>query len=145
MTDMNAPTNAPPPPWARHATDAGLLVLRAAAGGLMLVHGLPKALHFGERAADFPDPLGVGSTLSLALAVFGEVVCSIAMALGLGTRFFAVPYAFTMLVAATIVHAGDPWDSRERAVLYLVLGLLVALLGPGRFSLDELIARRRKG
>lgn len=110
----------------------------------MLVHGIPKATGFAERAAGFPDPLGVGHEVSLVLAIFGEVVCSILMILGLGTRLAAIPFAFTMVVAGLIVHAGDDWDTKEKAVLFLVGGLTVALIGPGRLSLDHLIAKRRR-
>lgn len=125
------------------ATDAGLLLLRAGTGAFMLVHGIPKLTSFGERAGRFPDPLHVGPTTSLVLAIFGEVVCSVLLIAGLGTRLFAVPYAFTMFVAGVIVHAGDDWDTREKAMLYLLLGVVVALVGPGRLSLDEVIRRRR--
>jgi len=127
----------------RRSLDLGLFALRAGAGALMLVHGLPKLMSFAERAARFPDPLGVGSPVSLSLAIFGEVVCSLFLILGLGTRLFAVPYAFTMIVAGLVVHAGDPWDDREKAVLFLLLGVVVALTGPGRFSLDAWLRRRR--
>ncbi len=132
--------------WARIeplARDAGLLLLRAGVGGMMLVHGIPKALTFGERAARFPDPLGVGHELSLVLAIFGEVVCSLLMVLGLGTRAAAIPFAFTMFVAGVVVHAGDDWDTKEKAMLYLLGGVSIALLGPGRASLDHWIARVR--
>lgn len=120
----------------------GVLLLRAGVGSMMLVHGVPKLLEFSERAARFPDPLGVGSTTSLTLAVFGEVFCSIAIVLGLGTRFAAIPFLITMLVALGVVHAGDPWSDRELAALYAVPALALVFLGGGRFSLDALIAPR---
>jgi putative oxidoreductase len=128
-------------PWAR---DAGLLLLRAGLGGMMLVHGIPKVTGFAERSATFPDPMGVGSELSMVLAIFGEVVCSVLLVLGLGTRIAAVPFAFTMAVAGLVVHAGDDWDTKEKAMLYLLGGICVALLGPGRASLDHLIAQRKR-
>ena len=129
----------------RRSLDLGLLALRLGAGAFMLVHGLPKLMSFAERASRFPDPLGVGSPMSLALAIFGEVFCSFFLILGLGARLFAVPYAFTMLVAGFVVHAGDPWEDREKAMLFLLLGVVVALTGPGRFSLDAWLRRRRAG
>ena len=40
----------------------GLLLLRLGAGGLLLYgHGWAKLMHYSERAAHFPDPLGIGS------------------------------------------------------------------------------------
>ena len=55
-----------------------LLLLRIAAGAMMMVHGWSKLSGYGEMSADFPDPLGVGHATSLALAIFGELVCAAA-------------------------------------------------------------------
>lgn len=37
-------------------------------------------------ALAFPDPLGVGSEISLILAIFGEVFCSVLLIFGLLIR-----------------------------------------------------------
>lgn len=123
----------------------GLLVLRLGVGGLMLFrHGLPKLLGFSELVDGFADPIGLGSAASLSLAIFAELLCSALVILGLGTRLAAVPLAVTMLVAAFVVHGGDPFAKKELALLYLsaVIGLM--FLGSGRFALDSLVGRRRK-
>jgi putative oxidoreductase len=126
------------------ARDLGLLLLRTLMGSTMaLSHGLPKLLSFGEKAATFSDPLGVGSTASLTLAIFGELVCSLAVVLGLFTRLSAIPVVFTMLVAAIVVHAGDPWAKKEFALIFAVPFFVLVFTGPGRFSVDAWLARRR--
>jgi putative oxidoreductase len=127
--------------------DAGLLILRAAAGGTMLLaHGLPKLLGWSERAATFADPLGVGSSLSLALAIFAEVFCAAAILLGLATRFAAGALAFTMLIAFAVVHGDDPFSKRELALMFGTPCFVLVLTGPGRFSVDQLIfGARSKG
>ncbi len=118
-------------------TDVGLLMLRLGTGLLMLfAHGMPKLLGFGDKAAVFPDPLGLGSPLSLALAVFAEVFCAALIALGLFTRLAAVPLVITMLVAAFIIHADDPFRKMEFALVYAIPFLTLAFSGAGRFSLD---------
>ncbi|MCK5426976.1 MAG: hypothetical protein KAJ34_04720, partial [Thermodesulfovibrionia bacterium] len=49
----------------------GLFILRLAVGSMMLVsHGWGKLIHFGEKAAVFPDPFGLGSPISLSFAIF---------------------------------------------------------------------------
>lgn len=106
---------------------------------MLLGHGLTKLLEFSTKVDTFADPLGVGSGASLALAIFGEVVCSALLVLGLGTRVAAIPLLITMLVAAMIVHADDPWARKELALLYAVPALTLLLTGPGRFSLDALL------
>ena len=95
-------------------TDLGLLILRLGAGGMMFFsHGMAKLMNFSAIAMKFPDPLGVGSTLSLALAVFAEFFCAICVVAGIGTRFVAIPLVITMLVAALSVHSMDPWSKKE--------------------------------
>lgn len=121
-----------------------LLLLRIAAGAMMMVHGWSKLSGYGEMSADFPDPLGVGHATSLALAIFGELVCAAALVPGVLTRLAALPYTFTMIVAGLVVHADDPWGRKELAVLYLVCGLVLAIAGPGRFSVDAQLAPKLK-
>jgi putative oxidoreductase len=126
-------------------TSLGLLLLRLSVGGMMLVsHGWGKLINFWEKASVFPDPLGVGSMMSLSLAVFAEVFCSIAIIMGLATRFVAIPLIITMFIAVFIVHADDPWQKKEFALLYLVPFLTLIFTGAGRFSLDSVIKKRKK-
>lgn len=118
--------------------DLGLLILRLTAGGLMLVHGLPKLMKlFAGGTIQFPDPLGVGATASLGLAVFSEVVCAIFLILGLKTKWAAVPLAITMFVAGFLVHASDPFKIKEKAILYMLIYISLFFTGAGKFSVDD--------
>ena len=117
--------------------DIGLLLLRLTVGlGLFWGHGLGKLLHFQQRASGFPDPLGIGSEATLAVAVLAEVLCALAVASGIFTRLAAIPPALMMAVAILTVHLGDPFKDWELAALYLAGFLTVALVGPGGISLD---------
>jgi len=125
----------------------GLLLHRMVFGGFMLMgHGWGKLLSFNEKAAGFPDPLGIGSPASMAGAVFCEVVCAALLMAGLLTRPAALGLAFTMAVAGFIVHGADPLfvaggPAKEPALMYLAAYLLLLFTGPGRYSLDQLISR----
>ncbi len=114
----------------------GLLILRLGFGAYMLSHGIPKLMGFAQMADKFPDPIGLGSQLSLILAISSEVGCSLLLILGLFTRFACVPLAFTMFVACFVVHASDPWKAKELAVAYLTVYLALGFLGAGKYSLD---------
>jgi putative oxidoreductase len=121
------------------STDLALLVLRLWIGGSMLVlHGWGKLASFNQTAAKFADPLGIGSTASAALAVFGEVGCSILIILGFLTRFAALGGAITMGVAFFIVHKAHLTGSNSGEMSYLYLAGFVAILiaGSGKFALD---------
>lgn len=95
-------------------------------------------------ASSFPDPLGIGNQLSLVAAIGTEVGCSVLLIFGLATRFAALGLAFTMLVALFIVHADDPWKTKELAACYLAVYAAIMLAGPGKFSLDHAVVNRRK-
>ena len=116
--------------------DAGLFVLRVAIGCFMLVHGIQKLMGFSEMADKFPDPMGMGSQLSLIMAIGAEVGCSVLLILGLGTRLAVIPLAFTMIVALFIVHSADPWKVKELAAIYLTVYAVIFITGPGCCSLD---------
>jgi putative oxidoreductase len=124
--------------------DVGLFLLRLGVGATFATHGLAKLQKWGELAAVFPDPIGVGHSFSLALAIFGELVCGALLAAGLATRVAAVPALVTMLVALGVIHAADPFQKKELAFIYAVCFLTLLLTGPGRLSLDAVIGARRK-
>lgn len=116
----------------------GLLILRVFVGGFMLyAHGWSKLASFSEKSGGFPDPLGIGSPASLTLAVFAEVLCALALMLGLFTRAAAIPLLITMLVAAFIVHGDDPFQKKEFALLYAIPFLALILTGAGTYSVDS--------
>ncbi len=142
------------------ATSIGLLTLRLGVGGYLITHGWGKLqMLIGGGAARFGDPVGLGSTLSLALVTLSEFVCALLIIPGLATRLAAIPVVVSMSVAAFVVHAADPWTmetaakaffsgaskswaSKEPALLYLIPFLALAFSGGGKFSLDALIATR---
>jgi len=122
--------------------DVGLLGLRVFPGFLLASsHGWGKLIGFSEYLLKFPDPIGVGVTASLVLAIFAEFFCSIGVMVGLLTRFAAIPVVITLLVAALVVHADDPFQKKEFALVYAIPFLVLIFTGPGRFSIDRLMGR----
>ena len=126
---------------------AGLLALRLWLGSsLLLLHGWGKLTGFTEKAGKFPDPIGVGPTASLALAIFAEVGCSALIAVGLFTRAAALVQVIFMSVAFFLVHqatlAPGP-HSGELAFVYLSGFVTLLLAGPGRFSFDALFEAKQ--
>lgn len=120
-----------------------LLILRIAIGGMMLTHGLGKlTMLFGSEPIQFLDPLGIGLTVSLVLAVFAEVVCSIFLILGILTRIAAIPLIITMAIAAFVVHANDDFQVKELALLYLLIYVVIAILGAGKYSIDNWLSKK---
>ena len=114
----------------------GLLVLRLAVGGMMLTHGLPKLQRLMSTPDKFPDPIGLGPEVTLALAVISEVVCAILIIACAATRLAPIPLLATMMVAAFVTHAGDPFNKMEPPMLYGACSLALLLTGAGKSSVD---------
>lgn len=121
------------------------LILRLVGGGFMFYqHGGGKFLKFfSDQKIEFADPFGIGSTATLALVVFAEAVCSILVVLGLMTRYALIPLIFTMIYAGFVVHLQDAFGDKELALMYLAIYFALLLIGPGRYSLDRIIRKRR--
>ena len=131
-------------PTTRYTARASLFLLaaRVVFGLLLMSHGIAKLQNFEALSATFPDPLGVGSRMSLVLAVFGEVVCAAGCVAGLLYRLALIPMIFTMCVALFVVHGNDPFAVKELAAIYLSVFVLMYISGPGNYALDRLIAER---
>lgn len=119
--------------------DFALLVLRVWLGvSLLTLHGWGKVTGFRAGSSGFPDPLGVGSPVSMGLAIFAEVACSVLLVLGLATRFAALVLIIMLVVAFTMVHGTKltgPGNG-EMAILYLAGFVTIFLAGPGKLSVD---------
>ena len=118
-----------------------LLIVRVVFGVMLMNHGIDKWANYQELSAVFPDPLGIGSPLSLGLAIFGELACSMAFIIGFLYRLAMIPMIFTMCVALFIVHADDPFAVKELAFVYLVVFVLMYIVGPGKFAVDRWISK----
>lgn len=128
--------------------DLALLVLRGWLGlSLLWLHGRSKLTGFSGMADKFPDPLGVGSAASLAMALFAEVLCAALLVLGLFTRAAALVLVILMSVAFLVVHKASlemgP-GSGELAFLYLAGFVTLLIAGPGSFSIDAKISGSKR-
>ena len=85
-------------PTTRYTARASLflLALRVLFGVLLLSHGIAKVDDFAALSEVFPDPLGLGSRISLTLAIFGELFCSVGFIVGAFYRLALIPMIFTI-------------------------------------------------
>jgi putative oxidoreductase len=122
-----------------------LLLIRFIVGAFMLTHGYGKLLSLlAEGPVQFADPIGMGETASLVLAVFAEFFCSLFLILGAGTRLSTIPLLVTMLVAVFVVHASDGFGRQELPLLYASIYGMIALAGAGKYSVDYWISGKLK-
>jgi putative oxidoreductase len=127
--------------------DVALLIIRVILFISFLLHGLQKynmglsnvGASFGKMGVPLGSLAGPGITLL-------EIIASVALLLGIGTRVFAVLLVCDMLGAITFVHAKNGYlgqGGMELVALLGTLALTLALCGAGRYSVDSRIGRNR--
>lgn len=115
-----------------------LLCLRLFFGVMFLLHGLEKVYNYTELCFVFPDPLNIGSEISLLFAIFAEILCSIGFIVGALFRLSMLPMLAVMLVAFFHVHSASIVQG-ELAFIYLMVFILMYISGPGQYSIDAKI------
>jgi peptide-methionine (S)-S-oxide reductase len=128
-----------------------LLVLRLFIGWQFFQTGKGKLEHL-DRVTTFFASLHIPMPHLNAIFVGTlETVGGLLLILGLASRLIAVPLTINMIVAYltadrdAIAHVFTNPDGFTQAepFLFLLVSLIVLAFGPGFFSLDEVIARRR--
>ena len=123
----------------------GLLVLRlGTAFSMITLHGHPKLVHWPESADGFFDPIGAGPTTSFVMVLFAEYFCSLLIAVGGLTRLAAIPPIIAMATATFIYHSEDPFPTKEKSYLYLVIFVVLLITGAGKYSIDGTLRRGKK-
>lgn len=124
----------------------GPLLLRLVFGWFWVETGWAK-LHnlafFSQRFVEWGIPF---PTLSATLSGATDLVGGALLLVGLGTRLAAVPMIVNMLVALAVVvlptiSTLDEFVELDE-VLYVAVLVWLLLAGPGKASLDHLLARR---
>lgn len=119
----------------------GLLLLRVSVSGIMiLVHGLPKLANPAQfidalASKGFPAPAVLGY-----MSISAETLFPLLIILGLYTRVSALITAGNMFVAAFVSHmimSGDPFSLWEKALLYLIVFLFIAIAGSGNWTVGR--------
>jgi len=123
-------------------SDLGKLVLRIALGVLVLLHGIAKlkgglaGIEGMVAAQGLPPVLAYG-------ALIGEVLGPLLLLAGFYARIGALLIVINMLFAFVLVHAGQFGQLNEQGGwalelqgMYLATAVALALLGPGRYSVN---------
>lgn len=131
-------------------TDLAILVLRAFIGVCFVVHGLGKLGVVGtgdmKGFVEWLESMNVPmAALQGRMAMLSEIAGGSALALGFFTRPACLLLIGTMIVAARLGHrnagyliTNDP-PGAEYTVNLAAICFVIALLGPGLFSLDRLL------
>jgi putative oxidoreductase len=123
------------------SVDLALLVLRVVFGVCVLKHGWGKLSHIEDLVTIWKVPLPLAWTVT-AIQIAG----AFAMVLGFLTVPFALALAVVHLVATwkLITMANEPFVAPSRhswsiGLIYTAMPLVLAIAGPGAYSLDAML------
>ncbi|TNF45214.1 MAG: DoxX family protein [Epsilonproteobacteria bacterium] len=119
----------------------GKLILRIMVGGMMLFHGIDKALNGITFIEGLMKKQGLPEMLAYGVYV-GEILAPIFLIIGWKSRIWAGVIAFNMAVAIYLTKMGSlmklgahgAW-AVEVPMFYLFSALAIALLGSGKYAI----------
>jgi putative oxidoreductase len=134
--------------------DLAALLLRAVVGGTMIAHGWNHAFGGGRLpgTARWFESIGIRPGRVHALfATVTEIGAGALLLAGLANSLAAAGVVGTMLVALVANHLRNgffifrPGEGYEYVLMIIVVAVALAVLGPGRYSLDHLAGVRLDG
>lgn len=129
--------------------DIGFLLLRFFTGlALCTVFEklLPKSGIWGPQDWFIHDVADMGFPFPVFfawIAVLSEFIGGILLMLGLYTRPAAIMNVMVTFTATFIYHDGDLSGSGLFSFFFMIMCICIVLFGPGKFSMEHLLARRR--
>lgn len=123
--------------------DLGILIVRLAVGGMMLLHGIGKIRGGVSGIADMLAARGLPEIMAYG-AYVGEVLAPALIIVGFWTRPAALLLIVNMITAIALAHSADilkldpqsgGW-AIELQMFYLLGALALVCTGAGRFSLS---------
>ncbi|MUV14038.1 DoxX family protein [Noviluteimonas gilva] len=122
--------------------DLGRLILRVVLGLLILLHGIAKLRGGMGGIVGLVESHGLPGFLGYGVLI-GEVLAPLMLIAGFYARIGALLVAANMLFAFALVHMGEighlngqgGW-ALELQGMFLFTAIALALLGPGRYSVN---------
>lgn len=123
--------------------DLGRLLLRVTLGVLVLLHGVAKLRGGMSGIERMVEAAGLPGVLAYGVLV-GEVLAPLMLVFGFHARLGALLVAVNMVVAIALAHmgqlgqfnSGGGW-ALELQGMFLGTAVAIALLGPGRYGINQ--------
>ena len=121
----------------------GKLILRCALGAMILFHGVAKLIGGVGGLSGMVTAAGLPSFVAYGVYV-GEVVAPLLVLVGWYSRIGAALIAINMLFAIGLAHRNEIFTlgssggwALELQGMFLFTAIALALIGPGRFSVND--------
>lgn len=123
-------------------SDIGKLILRLNVGGMMIFHGISKAIYGIDGVRSMVESMGVPGFVVYGVYV-GEILAPLMLIIGFQVRIASAVLIINMLVAIIAVTGGNIFAINatggwviEPQAWYIFGALSIIFLGSGRFALD---------
>jgi len=121
----------------------GKLLLRLMLGGMMLFHGIAKAMHGISFIKDLIAKQGLPEVLAYGVYM-GEILAPLFLIIGWKSRWWAGIIAVNMMVAIYLTQMGSflalgkhgAW-AMEVPMFYLITAVSLVLLGSGKYAVSR--------
>jgi putative oxidoreductase len=127
----------------RTNSDLGKLLLRITLGLCIVLHGVAKLKGGVDGIAQGLAGMGLPGFIAYGVYV-GEIVAPVLLIVGWFARIGAALIAVNMIFAIAIAHSADLFKlgpqggwALELQGMFLMTAIALALMGPGRFSINE--------
>jgi putative oxidoreductase len=124
--------------------DVSLLLLRLWAGTVMIAHGVNHGRTLEGTAKWFASKGFKSAELNARISALNEIAIGLALIAGLFTAVATAGLLATMFVAFWAIHRfvgffnfRRPDEGYEYVTTLAVIALVLAMVGPGRYSVDE--------
>jgi len=125
------------------AEQSGKLLLRVTLGILMLFHGYSKIRNGVSGIEGMLQSAGLPAWVAYGVYI-GEVLAPLLLIVGWYARVGGAIIAINMVFAIALVHSKQFLDitktggwQLELQAFFLICGLVVALIGPGRYAVNH--------
>ena len=124
-----------------------LLLLRLVTGAF-LIHGVWDNIESAARMDEFARFLAKHRfplpAVMAPLSVWAQFFCGVCFVFGALTRWAGLVCVFNFVVACLLVHFNQDLRGWWPALVLVLIGLLLATLGPGRHAVDTWLLQRRR-
>jgi len=125
------------------AESIGKLILRLMVGGMLLFHGVDKALHGITFIKGMLKVHGLPEVLMYGIYV-GEILAPIFLIIGWMSRVWAGVIVINMAMAIYLTHLSKLWKlgdhgawAVELPMFYLLSALVIVLIGSGKYAVSR--------
>lgn len=109
---------------------------------IMVVHGFKKLGIGVAEAEHIPNPVHLPEVVNSTFAISANLFFPFLVLIGFCTRLAALPTLAVTLTGYFILHWNDTLLEKDTPYMYSVVFLLILVLGPGKYSIDNTIFKK---